>query len=139
MRRHILQLTRNIIGTVFIIIGAMGIWSAYPVPAVALLLMGICILPALYEVLPFKSKVLPVLLVVFFAVLLTVSVLIIPKDTEVKAVFKEEKKDTSVCFITPSGTRYHFSEGCAGEHAEQVKTIQATAKGYTACRICVTE
>lgn len=137
MLKHILQLTRNIIGCLFIIIGAIGIWSLYPIQATILLLLGISILPALYKLLPFKAKGLPIFLAMFFAVLLICSIWAIPKDSQVHAVFKEEQVDTSVCFVTPTGTRYHYSKKCAGEHAEQIKTSQAITDSYTACGTCV--
>ena len=43
---------------------------------------------------------------------------------------------TGTVYITPSGTRYHYSASCAGKNARPTSLSSAKASGYTPCKKC---
>lgn len=43
---------------------------------------------------------------------------------------------TGTVYITPSGSRYHYSASCAGKNARATSLSSAKASGYTPCKKC---
>ncbi len=54
--------------------------------------------------------------------------------------FSNEKsndlKVNTIVYITPTGTRFHFSKRCAGENAILITVNEAKRKGYSGCKKC---
>lgn len=40
-------------------------------------------------------------------------------------------------YVSPSGSKYHYSKSCCGKNAQSMSLSSAISKGYTACGKCV--
>jgi len=131
-----IQLTRNILGSIWIVVGAIGMWWKHPLLAAMVLLSGICLLPSLYNLIPFKIKWLSILLPTCCILITVLLYFFIPPSTTVTTAFPPTEKDTTYCYVTPKGTRYHFTRSCAGKYNVRLETKKAAELGYTPCVSC---
>ncbi len=60
-----------------------------------------------------------------------------PIPSETTAPLEPAPVDPSVVYITPSGTKYHYKQSCAGKNAIETTLEEATTAGKTACKTCV--
>ncbi len=58
-------------------------------------------------------------------------------ETEPEEEPPREPTDGQIVYVTPSGTKYHYSQSHAGKNATETTLDEALAAGKTPCKVCV--
>ena len=134
--RKLLLITRNIAAVIMIMQGCVGFWSRHIPTGISFLLAGICTLQSFWALLGSKARILKAALPILLTAI-GIGYLFVPKESVTTAFPVTIIREQTTVYVTPSGTKYHYKQNCAGEAATQIQKDTALQNGYAPCAKCV--
>ena len=132
LMRHLWQ----ICGISLILVGCVGMWGKLILPSIAILLTGLCLLPATFTALRLQKKVWKIILPIAGTLLFCLSLLLTPSKQKTIPEFVGRDDPPVFVYVSRSGERYHREQRCAGKSPRRTRREYAIEDGLKPCKRC---
>ena len=136
MNSKIIQRLRQIGGILLILVGCVGMWGKYVLPAIAILLTGVSLLPSAYAVAMLKRKIWKWIFPCIGLALITATIVLIPPKQKAVPEFAGRDDLPVFVYVTKSGERYHRKQSCAGKSPRRTRLEYVIDGEMEPCKRC---